>query len=96
MKPFSPPCIKQVWRPCLTYACATNQAMNSAKRAKQDTQIRVELKLVPDQEIEATADYNRSWTKGVCPNCGYPKADVDTEGILWCPACGYSKKSCYT
>jgi hypothetical protein len=36
------------------------------------------------------------WTKGICPNCGYANADVDSEGILWCPACGYSKKGCYT
>jgi ribosomal protein L37AE/L43A len=36
------------------------------------------------------------WTKGVCPNCGYGNADVDAEGVLWCPACGYSKKGCYT
>jgi len=43
-------------------------------------------------QVEATA----KWSKGVCPNCGYASADVDPEGILWCPACGYSKKGCYT
>lgn len=36
------------------------------------------------------------WTKGVCPNCYYLEAEVDPDGILWCPACGYSKKGCYT
>jgi uncharacterized Zn finger protein (UPF0148 family) len=73
-----------------------NQAMNSAKQAKQDNHIRAELKLVPDQGADMIADHGQSWTKGTCPNCGYPKADVDTEGVLWCPACGYSEKSCYT
>ncbi|RMF03554.1 MAG: hypothetical protein D6768_05590 [Chloroflexi bacterium] len=39
---------------------------------------------------------NRGWTLGVCPVCRYPKANVDPDGVLWCPACGYSKKGCYT
>lgn len=36
------------------------------------------------------------WTKGICPNCGDAEAEVDPDGILWCCACGYSKKGCYT
>ena len=42
------------------------------------------------------ADERSQWTKGTCPNCGHIHADVDGEGVLWCPACGYSKKACYT
>lgn len=42
------------------------------------------------------AHSHSEWTKGMCPNCGYANADVDAEGVLWCPACGYSKKGCYT
>lgn len=48
-------------------------------------------RLKPDMEI---AGYE--WTEGICPNCGYVKAKVDPEGFIWCPACGYSKKGCYT
>jgi hypothetical protein len=70
--------------------------MSSVKQVRQDNQIRVELKLAPDLGIDETTDNGQAWTKGICPNCDYSKADVDTEGILWCPACGYSKKSCYT
>lgn len=36
------------------------------------------------------------WTKGICPNCGDTEAEVDPDGILWCCACGYSKRGCYT
>ncbi|MBE7552621.1 MAG: hypothetical protein HS126_16245 [Anaerolineales bacterium] len=36
------------------------------------------------------------WTKGICPNCGDAEAEVDPDGVLWCCACGYSKKGCYT
>lgn len=49
-----------------------------------------------DQSIKLSFLIKPEWSKGVCPNCGYPKADLDPEGILWCPACGYSKKGCYT
>lgn len=38
----------------------------------------------------------RAWTKGICSNCGETEAEVDPDGILWCPVCGYSKKGCYT
>jgi len=46
--------------------------------------------------VKQPADGRSQWTKGTCPNCGYMHADVDVEGVLWCPACGYSKKACYT
>ena len=45
-----------------------------------------------DIQVKAAA----KWTKGVCPNCSYANADVDPEGVISCPACGYSKKGCYT
>jgi rubrerythrin len=48
------------------------------------------------QPQEQSTENRQEWTKGICPNCGYANADVDSEGILWCPACGYSKKGCYT
>jgi len=50
----------------------------------------VELKL------SAPVTKKKEWSKGVCPNCGYAKADVDPDGITWCPACGYSQKGCFT
>jgi ribosomal protein L37AE/L43A len=56
--------------------------------------LRVPLELT--QKPERPAENRQEWTKGTCPNCGYANADVDSEGILWCPACGYSKKGCYT
>ena len=37
----------------------------------------------------------KRWSRGVCPNCGYDQADVDSDGILWYPACNYSLKGCY-
>ena len=43
-----------------------------------------------------SVDGDLKWTKDICPNCGYANADVDTEGVLWCPACGHSEKGCYT
>jgi rubrerythrin len=36
------------------------------------------------------------WSKGICPNCGFERADVDPDGVLWCPACNYSAKGAYT
>jgi len=58
---------------------------------KQETE-----KLNLTLEISAPAPKKNQWSKGVCPNCGYAKADVDPDGITWCPACGYSQKGCYT
>ncbi len=37
-----------------------------------------------------------AWSTGVCPNCGFTQADIDPDGVLWCPACGYSKKGIFT
>jgi predicted RNA-binding Zn-ribbon protein involved in translation (DUF1610 family) len=45
---------------------------------------------------QGAAQEIQGWSKGLCPNCGETEAEVDPEGILWCPACGYSKKGCYT
>jgi len=70
--------------------------MNLLRQAKQSTQVTTRFTLSPDQVAEQSADDNQEWTKGVCPNCGYTDADVDGEGVLWCLACGYSKKGCYT
>jgi rubrerythrin len=63
---------------------------------KQATQFTTEVRLSPKQEHEQAAHDSQKWTKGICPNCGFTNADVDEDDILWCPACGYSKKGCYT
>lgn len=58
--------------------------------------VTVVFDLPPRLEESAGPDPGRTWSQATCPNCGYTAADVDPEGILWCPACGYSKKGCYT
>lgn len=58
--------------------------------------VTVVFDLLPHLEEPAGPGPGRAWSQDTCPNCGYPGADVDPEGILWCPACGYSKKGCYT
>jgi hypothetical protein len=69
--------------------------MDPSRHMKQTDRAGNEPALLPDQPpVKPTDDWE--WSKGVCPNCGYTDADVDSEGVLWCPACGYSKKGCYT
>lgn len=31
-----------------------------------------------------------------CPNCAYPKAILDKDGNVWCPACGWATEGRYT
>ncbi len=67
------------------------------KQTTQDTsELKLQVSLSPGRPSEQPAVDTSEWSKGVCPNCGYAGADVDSEGVLWCPACGYSKKGCYT
>jgi rubrerythrin len=70
--------------------------MNVLKSAEQTTQVVIEFTTSSNPLPEQQSDHDLAWTKGVCPNCGYSDADIDKEGILWCPACGFSKKGCYT
>ncbi len=51
---------------------------------------------VKTPEPEAAATPSAGWSSGICPVCNFATADVDPDGVLWCPACGYSKKGCYT
>lgn len=57
-------------------------------------------RLDPDPEIVVCEKSGHTaqprWTQGVCPNCGFDRAPVDPQGVLWCPACGYSKKGIFT
>jgi hypothetical protein len=59
---------------------------------ESDGQITIEEKL----NTTAPTERQAQWTRGICPRCGYAKADVDPGGVIWCPACGYSQKGCYT
>jgi rubrerythrin len=67
-----------------------------SEKVKQTGQCIIELRVSLDRSIEQQRESSQEWTSGICPNCGYTQADIDQEGILWCPACGYSKKGCYT
>ena len=62
---------------------------------KQEARPPCHLSDLIEVEISSPTRIKR-WTNGVCPNCGFPEAAVDPNGILWCPACGYSKKGVYT
>jgi len=46
--------------------------------------------------VTPTPSVPNRWTTGNCPNCGFAQAAVDPAGILWCLACGYSKKGVFT
>lgn len=69
--------------------------MSRLKSARPVSQRALQVTPAPPPQ-PATPPRHEEWTRGTCPNCGYARADVDGEGVLWCPACGYSKKGCYT
>jgi hypothetical protein len=70
--------------------------MKLLEPVKQSAQFVTKFTASSNPPPEQLSGHNHQWTKGVCPNYGYADADVDREGILWCPACGYSRKGCYT
>jgi rubrerythrin len=68
----------------------------AVKDKKADNQVSIELNLELPGGWPQQPNESQKWTRDVCPVCGYGRADVDPKGVLWCPACGYSKKGCYT
>ncbi len=77
----------------MTETMVKERAVNRSEVAAVKSAVTRVCHLLQTAETQAQPG---QWTKGICPNCRYPQAEVDPEGIVWCPACGYSKKGGYT